>query len=323
MESSDQHWLERLFPPRFSSEDFLSQSHEPDPLICEELASERARRLAGIYNMALVKFNEERTSSRKEPVSKLVVTEFEPGLAGTKGDISKEESEGDSACWGPTNSEAESKGSTGETEGHCIWKAREFATLREEMHKEHLQSISLKLQLSLLKEELAGLKAKCKHLVAEFEAAKEELSRSQKEILCQGAQIGHLQKQSLRKDSTIKALKQEIQKKSTTIDSLKGDLHWARGETLRLGLIRKDLQQELKELKEQQDFKAKLAAEKATLPYEAERRQMQRDLEDAKRALEAEKASNAKNSKALETLKKHFSGPPSSDGANNLRICFL
>ncbi|XP_066496278.1 coiled-coil domain-containing protein 160 [Tiliqua scincoides] len=291
--------------------------------MCEELASERARRVQGIYNMVMIKFKEEKRSQRKEPLSKLFVTELEPGLAGTKINISKEETEGESACWGPANLEVESEGSIVETEGHCIWKARQLVALRQEMHKEHLGSISLKLQLSFLKEELAGLKAKCKNLVAGFEEAKQELSHSRKETLCKVAQLEQLQKQSLHKDSMIEALKGELQEKSATINSLEEELRQARVETLQLGLLKKDLHQELKELKDQQDFEAKLSAAKAVLHFEAERRKTQRELEDAERALGAERALNTENSKALATLKKHFAGPPSSDVAENLRIYYL
>lgn len=323
MENSDQHWLEKLFPPHFSSEDFFSQSCLPDPLICEALASERAKRVEGIYNTVMTEFKEERRSQRKEPPSKLAVTELEPGLAETKINISKEETEGDSACWGSANLEVESEGSTVETEGHCIWKAREFVALRREMHKEHLGSLSLKLQLSFLKEELAGLRAKCKKLVAGFEEAKEELSHSRKETLCKGAQLQQLEKKNAHKGSKIESLKRELQEKSVTVNCLKKELQQARGEILQLGLLKTDLQQELEELKAQQDLRAKISAEKAMLHYEAEKRQMQRELEDARSALVAEKALNTKNSAALEVLKKHFSGPPSSDVTENLRICFL
>nr|XP_056715189.1 coiled-coil domain-containing protein 160 [Euleptes europaea] len=322
MESSNLHWVETLFSPHFSQDDFLNQAHHPKPLICEKMNIERTSKIKELYSMAMTNFQEESRFHSKDSPS-ILVKKHEPSLVGTKINNSKEETGGDSAYWGSANLDSGSEKSIEETEGHCIWNAKEFAALKEEMHKEHSESSFLKLQLSFLKTELVQLKDKCKKLVAEFDQTKQELSISRRETLCKTAQLEQIQKQSFKKDTKIEALQQELHEKSASLRSLTADLQQARGEILHLNLHRKDLQQELKKLKEQCHFENKLSAEKVKLQCEAEIRKIQRELEDAKRELDAEKATNAQNAKALEMLKKHFLAQPSPDLAKNLRICFL
>ncbi|XP_053130038.1 coiled-coil domain-containing protein 160 isoform X2 [Hemicordylus capensis] len=322
MESPDQHWLEKLFPPRFSEEDFFSQVHQPEPLICEKLASERARRIKGLYNMAVTKFQEEKRPQRKESPSSLIIKRREAGLEGTKINISKEKTEADSA-WRTTNLDVGSEESIAETEGHCIWKAKECTALRREMHREHLGSLSLKLQLPFLKAELAELKAQRQKLVAGFEEAKQELSQSRKEALCKAAQLEEIQKQSRNKDAKIEALERELLEKSGRVRSFSKELQQAREEILRLELHKKDLQWELEKLKEERGFENKLSIAKAKLQHDEEIKKIQRELEEANRALASERALNTKHAAALEMLKKHFLGPPSSDPIENLSIYFI
>ncbi|XP_060105539.1 coiled-coil domain-containing protein 160 [Heteronotia binoei] len=322
METSNQHWVETLFSPHFSQDDFLNQTHQPQPLICEKLNLERGGKMKELYNMEMTKFQEESRFHSKDFPSKLV-KKHEPSVAGTKINNSKEETGGDSACWGSANLDAGSEESTEETGGHCIWNAKEFAALRKEMHKEHSESIFLKFQLSFLKTELVRLKAKCKKLVAEFDQTKQELSISRKEALCKTAQLEQIQKQSFKKDAKFEALQQELHQKSESLRSLNADFQEARGEILHLNLQKKDLQEALKKLKEQHHFENKLSVEKVKQHYDAEIRKIQRELQDAKRELDEEKATNAQNAKALEMLKKHFSAQPSPDQVENLRICFL
>lgn len=318
MESSNQHWVETLFSPHFSQDDFLNQAHQPQPLICEKLNLERASKRKELYNMAMNKFQKESRFHSKDSPSKLL-KKHEPRLVGTKINNSKEETGGDSACWGSANLDAGSEESIEETGGHCIWNAKECAALRKEMHKEHSESTFLKLQLSCLKTELVQLKAKCKKLVAEFDQTKQELSISRRESLCKTAQLEQIQNQSFKKDAKIEALQHELHQKSASLRSLNTELQEAREEIMHLNLRREDFEGELKKLKEQHHFENKLSAEKVKLLYDAEIRKIQRELQDAKRELDAEKATNAQNAKALEMLKKHFMAQPSPE----MRISFL
>lgn len=323
MDHSNQHWLEKLFTPHFSEEDFFNGTHQPEPLICEKLALVRARKREGLCNMLMSKFQEEKTLGRKELPSKLIVREQDPSLKGTKINISKEETEGDPACWDAANLDVGSEERLAETEGLCIWTAKECAALRKEMHKEKLGSISLKLQLSFLKAELGKLKDQHTKLVAECEQTKQELSNSRKETLCKAVQLERIQRQSFQKDSETVSLKRELYEKSSSIRGLREELQQAREENLHLNLFWKDLQQQLEMLQNQRNFENELAVEKMKLLYETEIGKLQKELEDMRRELKTEKASSTKSTQQLQMLKKHFSVQPSSDPAENLSLYFI
>ncbi|XP_077778807.1 coiled-coil domain-containing protein 160 [Podarcis muralis] len=267
MESSNQLWLERLFPPHFSKVDFFSGSHQPESLICEKFALERARRTEQIYNKtAKASFHEDQQFQRKGSPSKLLVSEQELNLWGRKRENSR-------------------KGCYCGSEG---------------------KNISLKLQVSLLKAELVELKAKYKTLVAESEQAMQELSDYRTEAWCKTGWLEQIQRQRFERDSKIEVFKQGLLEKSDSIRSLKEELKQRRGEVTHLKLQKKDLQEELKEFRERQDFQNKLLTENMKLCHDMEMRKIQKELEDAKGELDAEKALNTKSAKDLEMLKIHL-----------------
>nr|XP_006135365.1 coiled-coil domain-containing protein 160 isoform X2 [Pelodiscus sinensis] len=323
MENKDKHWVEKLFSPHFSVQDFFGHSDRPASLMFEKLALERAKRVEEIYNMAIKKIQEEKRLKRKECLSELIVREYEPNIVDAKINISKKETEGDSTSCGAGNLDVGAEESLKKTEGHCIWNAKELADLRQEMHKNHVEGVSLKLQLSSLNAELVELKAKYKKIQVDFENAEQELLNSKKEIRCKNTQLQLIQRDSLKKDVELQALKQHLHEKSANIRSLNEELLQARKEIQSLDLKNKDLQQEVKKLKQQHDLGNKASIEKVKLHYDLKIRNVQKELEAVKSELSDEKLLHAKNVKALEILRKHFSAQPLSNPFDNLRVDFL
>uniref|UniRef100_A0A7M4EKC0 Coiled-coil domain containing 160 n=1 Tax=Crocodylus porosus TaxID=8502 RepID=A0A7M4EKC0_CROPO len=221
------HWVEKLFSPHFTAQDFFTRAY-------------RAKRVEEIYSTAIIKFQEETGLKRKKCLSKLIVREAEPNLVGAKINISKEETEGDSACCGAGNLDVGTEESLKETEGHCIWNAKELAALRQEMHKNHLEGVSLKLQLS-------SLNARLRELTLE-----------------------QIERDSLKNDLELQALKQDLHEKSAHVRSLNEELLQAREEIQNLELKNKDLQQEFKKLKQQQE-KIKRELESVKIELSAEK----------------------------------------------------
>ncbi|XP_067404126.1 coiled-coil domain-containing protein 160 isoform X2 [Emydura macquarii macquarii] len=262
METKDKHWVEKLFSPHFSAQDFFSQAHQHESLSFEKLALERAKRVEEIYNMAIKEFQEEKRLKRKECLSKFIVREYEPNIVDAKINISKKETEGDSACCGAGNLDVGTEESLKKTEGHCIWNAKELADLRQEMHKNHVEGVSLKLQLSSLNAELVDLKAKYKKIQVDFENAEQEFLNSKKEVRCKNAQLQHIRKDNLKKDFELQALKQHLRELSAHIRNLNEELLQAREEIQSLNLKNKDLQEEVKKLKQQHDLGNKISIEK-------------------------------------------------------------
>ncbi|XP_074863548.1 coiled-coil domain-containing protein 160 [Carettochelys insculpta] len=323
MENKDKHWVEELFSPHFNAQDFFSQSYQPASLMFEKFSLERAKRVEEIYNMAIKKYQEEKRLRRKECLSKLIVQAYEPNIVGAKINISKKETEGTSASCGAGNLDVGTKESLKKTEGHCIWNAKELADLRQEMHKNHMERVSLKLQLSSLNAELVELKAKCKKIQVDFENAEQEFLNSKKEVRCKITQLQLIQKDSLKKDVELQTLKQHLHEKSANIRSLNEELFQARKEIQSLALKNKDLQQEVKKLQQQHDLGNKASIEKVKLHCDLKIRKIQKELEAVKSELSDEKLLHAKNVKALEILRKHFSVQPLSNTFDNLRVDFL
>ncbi|KAM7160791.1 coiled-coil domain-containing protein 160 isoform 2-T2 [Macrochelys suwanniensis] len=322
MENKGEHWVEKLFSPHFSAQDFFSQAYQPESLMFEKLALARAKRVEEIYNRAIKKCQEGKRLERKECFSKLIVREYEPNIVGAKINISKKETEGDSACCGAGNLDVGTEESLKKTES-SIWNAKELADLQQEMHKNHVEGVSLKLQLSTLNAELVELKAKYKKIQVDFENAEQELLNSKKEVRCKNTQLQQIQKDSLKKDFELQDLKQHLHEKSANIRSLNEELLQARKEIQSLDLKNKDLQQEVKKLKQQHDLGNKASIEKVKLHYDLKIRNIQKELEAVKSELSDEKLLHAKNVKALEILRKHFSAQPLSNTFDNLRVDFL
>ncbi|XP_061455050.1 coiled-coil domain-containing protein 160-like [Rhineura floridana] len=153
------------------------------------------------------------------------------------------------------------------------------------MGKKHLENLSLKLQLALLKSELVELKAKCQKLVAGLEKAKQELSDWRAEAQCKAAQLEQVQRRGFERDAKVEALQRGLCEKSESLRSLKEELQEARGEVQRLELQKKELQQELKDLNQRREFENKLATEKVKLYYDVEIRKIQKEVEGVKREL--------------------------------------
>ncbi|KAM9179804.1 LOW QUALITY PROTEIN: coiled-coil domain-containing protein 160 [Mergus octosetaceus] len=126
----DRKHREEFISPNCNELDFFSRANQSESLTVEKLALERAKRGGEIYNMAITRILEEKKKSfkRKEWFSKLIVQEYEPKLVGAKINISKEETDRDSACCGAGNLDVGAEESLKETEGHCAWNARELAT---------------------------------------------------------------------------------------------------------------------------------------------------------------------------------------------------
>nr|XP_028570507.1 coiled-coil domain-containing protein 160 homolog [Podarcis muralis] len=340
MESSNQLWLERLFPPHFSKVDFFSGSHQPEPLICEKFALERARRTEQIYNKtAKASFHEDQQFQRKGSPSKLLVSEQELNLWGRKREREKIQDFRVSAIgewwsfsdgrnwlrgnwvfppwrrWGPARNPRWRKPGNvgfGRAPGEPpLLAGNPILGLRSEVGKgcycgSEGKNISLKIQVSLLKAELVELKAKYKTLVAESEQAMQELSDYRTEAWCKTGWLEQIQRQRFERDSKIEVFKQGLLEKSDSIRSLKEELKQRRGEVTHLKLQKKDLQEELEEFRERQDFQNKLLTENMKLCHDMEMRKIQKELEDAKGELDAEKALNTKSAKDLEMLKIHL-----------------
>uniref|UniRef100_A0A8B9T7A1 Uncharacterized protein n=1 Tax=Anas platyrhynchos TaxID=8839 RepID=A0A8B9T7A1_ANAPL len=224
--------------PNCNALDFFSRANQSESLTVEKLALERAKRGGEIYNMAITRILEERKKSfkRKEWFSKLIVQEYEPQLVGAKINISKEETDRDSACCGAGNLDVGAEESLKETEGHCAWNARELATRNAaDRLGRSLRNSSVLLSVALLQ-----LKTMRQNLQIGFENAeqdqliakkKKKKKRRRRKVHCKTAQ-----------------LKQDLREKSGNLRRFNEELLQAKGETINLNPKSKDLQQDSNEV---------------------------------------------------------------------------
>ncbi|XP_072482526.1 coiled-coil domain-containing protein 160 isoform X4 [Notamacropus eugenii] len=290
--------------------DFFKQANQPEPF-SQQLAFDQAKGVEEMYNLAIKKFQEEKKFKRKEFISPLIEPESEPKLTERKINISKKQPERNSACWDAADLNVGTEESPTRTEGHCIWNAKELAALRQETQKKHAEGISQKIQLSFLNAELEELNAKCRKIEADFENAERELLKSKRKI---SSKTLHLQaaQDSLRKDRELRALKNDISEKSINVKNLSEALLQAKQLIQKLDLENKDLKEVVKKLKQQIEAGNAALREKVKLHYKLEIKKIQRELEVVKNELKTEKFLHARNNKALELLRKHFSSLPMS-----------
>ncbi|XP_068930204.1 coiled-coil domain-containing protein 160 isoform X1 [Petaurus breviceps papuanus] len=322
METNGKHWVEKLFIPCFTPQDFFKQANQPEPF-SQQLAFDQAKGVEEMYNLAIQKFQEEKKFKRKEFISPLIEPESEPKLTERKINISKKQPERNSACWDAADLNVGTEESPMRTEGHCIWNAKELAALRQETQKSHAEGISQKIQLCFLNAELEELNAKYRKIEADFENAERELLKSKREISFKTLHLQAAQKDSLRKDRELQALKNDISEKSINVKNLSEALLQAKQLIQKLDLENKDLKEVVKKLKQQIEAGNAALREKVKLHYKFEMKKIQRELEVVKNELKTEKFLHARNNKALELLRKHFSSLPVSSTLDSFEIDYL
>ncbi|XP_007507276.1 coiled-coil domain-containing protein 160 isoform X2 [Monodelphis domestica] len=276
-----------------------------------------------MYNLAIKKFQEEKKFKRKEFISPLIEPESEPKLTERKINISKKQPERNSACWDAADLNVGTEESPTRTEGHCIWNAKELAALGQETQKKHAEGISQKIQLAFLNAELEELNAKCRKIETDFENAERELLKSKREISCKTLYLQAAKKDSLKKDRELRALKNDISEKSINVKNLTDALLQAKELIQKLDVENKDLKEMVGKLKLQIEAGNASLREKVKLQYKLEIKKIQKELEVVKNELRTEKFLHARNNKALELLRKHFSSLSASSTLDNYEIDYL
>ncbi|XP_030065513.1 coiled-coil domain-containing protein 160 [Microcaecilia unicolor] len=323
MEAKKDHWVEKLFSPHFSAQDFLEQAHKPEASASEKLARERAKRVEEIYNTAVKKFQEEKKLKAKRFNSSLIVSDCEPKLTEESKTHLITKRERNNACCGDANISFSTEECSKDIEDCCVWNKRELVILRQEMTRKHCEGFSQRMQLSAMKLELADIKVRCKKAEEDMENMERKLAKSRRETKCKVVLLEQTQKDILKKNLELRVLKEELEEKSLNVNNLNRDLLNARKEIQELSQRNQDLQQELKTLKQDHELTSMTATEKAKLQFELEIKKLHREIDTCEKELNAEKLQHARDLKALELLRKHFASLPLSKLPNNFHIKFL
>lgn len=316
----EEHWVERLFSPQFTVEDFFEPPGEDTPTF-QKRTKERAKKVERIYNLATKKIQEEEKRKRKDYISKMIVHGSEPKLHEKDPDskniatVSKSTSlySGDSNFGSGTE----------DCEDVCIWKSNDLATLRQEMRKKHYESNTQKIQLMNLNSEIVELKTKLKKTEEAYENVQRASSLSKRKSQCYALHVHQLEKDSLNKDLELQAVKEELKEKSKIVSNLIRDLHKAKIEIQSLVLQNKALQKQSIQLKQQQEIRNVAFIEKEKLQYSLHLKKLHQEMETIREEMNREKLLHARNLSALDLLRKHFSSLPTSKTPDHFKVNFL
>ncbi|XP_069798758.1 coiled-coil domain-containing protein 160 [Dendropsophus ebraccatus] len=297
MENSKKHWVEELFSPHFTAEDFLHGSFEPELLIMEKQGKERAQKVEAIYRAALCEFQEKEKKKKRDLLSKMIVRESLvqdlPAPAQHATCESYQKADNDSAT-------------TSNSSGYCIWNEKELNLLRSEMNKKHSEGAHFSLQLSACKLEISELKAKQKETERELEALKTALAASKRANECKSVLINQLKKEGEKKEADLQALRKDVHRKCAGVQELTTSLSKAAEEIRRLQLQNTDLQQELNTLQQRQELKVIIASEKTKLRYEGQIKKLLKEIETLKEERQLERHQHGQDVAELDLLRKLY-----------------
>ncbi|XP_066435987.1 coiled-coil domain-containing protein 160 [Eleutherodactylus coqui] len=297
MEDHKKHWVEELFRPRFSAEDFLHESFEPELLISEKQAKERARKVEGIYKAAVCEFQEKEKKQKREFLSKMMIHESSAQNRAAPVQHATCES-----CHRANNDSA----TTSRSGAHCIWEEGELNLLRSQMNKTHSEGAQSSLRLRACKLQISELKVKQKETEQELEALKVALAASKRASECKSVLINQLKKEGEKKEADLQALRTDRHTKCVMVQDLTTSLSKAREDLHRLQLQNVDLQQELKTFQEQQELNLIIVAEKTKLKYDAQIKKSLREMETLKDERKMEKHQHDQDVAELNLLRRLY-----------------
>ncbi|XP_036299293.1 coiled-coil domain-containing protein 160 [Pipistrellus kuhlii] len=322
MDDRRKHWKENMFAPSFSAHDVLNEVLQPESLP-EQITSEKAKRMEGIYNMSSRKFQEENKFQRKEFISQPNEEEQEPNLRERKMNISKNEADTNSVSCESSNLDVTTEESFNSTEDYCIQNTMEHPSLwQQDNKKKYTEGKSPNFSLNILNEELEELNVKCRKIEEEFENAEKELLNAKKEVSPKALNFQETAAETLKKDWELQALKNDLSEKATNVKNLTEELQQAREVIHKLSVENRDLKEAVRKLKHQTEVGNELLKEEIKLYYELEMEKMHRELDAIKNELRIEKNLQARNNRALELLRKHFSSVTSSTLDSFTGDCF-
>uniref|UniRef100_A0A8C5WC31 Uncharacterized protein n=1 Tax=Leptobrachium leishanense TaxID=445787 RepID=A0A8C5WC31_9ANUR len=310
MQDNKKHWVEELFSPHFTADDFLYQTFEPDQLASEKLAEKRAKTVEAIYHSVLQKTHEEEKVKRKAFLSDIIVRDYElspPEEMRVLHDPATEQYGACRSC-GKVN-----LSSSANNDNRCIWDGNDLNILRHEINRSQAENARLKIHLDAGNHEASELKEKNSKTVQELEDVKASLSVSKREDKCKNVLITQLQRNLPKKDAAIQGLRKDLHGKCVEANGLHKHLAEAKEEIQGLQLKNKDLERELTNLKRRQELTIATLEEKLKLKYHLEICKLHREIQTAKDETTSEKLQHARDLNALDLLRKHFSALSTND----------
>uniref|UniRef100_A0A3B1K8C9 Coiled-coil domain containing 160 n=1 Tax=Astyanax mexicanus TaxID=7994 RepID=A0A3B1K8C9_ASTMX len=286
-EDVDHHWVETLFPPRFTFQDLLEGK-------CHSTEEPRISSRRQIYLDVLREVQEQEEKTRRSNLAKRIIRE----------DQSKSNVEENKESGKILNAWTYGEISVGET---CIWNEADINKLRAALTELQRDRWRLREQLRSSEERLKTEREERKRLQRLLEECEEQLSFSRKETARYSLAVKSLKTEVYQKDTQLQKFSKQIQENSDEVDGLRAELRRTRDEYRLIKQESSDLGWELERMKEQQKIEGARQAEEARLQNQAATEKLLKELQEAQVELRTEKERHRLTLTALELLRRHFS----------------
>uniref|UniRef100_G1QMX9 Coiled-coil domain containing 160 n=2 Tax=Nomascus leucogenys TaxID=61853 RepID=G1QMX9_NOMLE len=305
MDARRKHWKENMFTPFFSAQDVLEETSQPESS-SEQTTADSSKGMEEIYNLSSRKFQEESKFKRKKYIFQLNEIEQESNLRENKINISKNETDTNSASYESSNVDVTTEESFNSTEDNSTCSTDNLpALLRQDIRKKFMERMSPKLCLNLLNEELEELNMKCRKIEEEFENAEKEFLHYKKEIFTKPLNFQETEMDASKSDYELQALRNDLPEKATNVKNLSEQLQQAKEVIHKLNLENRDLKEAVRKLKHQTEVGNVLLKEEMKSYYELGMAKIRGELSAIKNELRTEKTLQARNNRALELLRKY------------------
>ncbi|XP_008824974.1 coiled-coil domain-containing protein 160 [Nannospalax galili] len=306
MDARKKHWKQNKLAPCYSEHNVLEETSQLQ-VSSEQISIDKTKRIGRIDNFSSRKFQEGNKFKRKEYSSQLDEKGQGPNLKDGRLNMSKNVADTNSAFCKSSKIDVTAKESFHRTEGPSTWSKKELPTPPwQGMRKKWTEEISPKLRLHLLNEELEELNMKCREIEKEFENAERELLNSRRETSTKSVNFQETRTDTSKNDWELQALKNDLSEKATNVKNLTEELQEAKEIMYKLNLENRNLKDALRKLKRQTEVGNALLKEEMKLYYELEMEKIRVELDAIKYELRVEKTLQARNSRALELLRRHF-----------------
>ncbi|KAL0175805.1 hypothetical protein M9458_028135 [Cirrhinus mrigala] len=288
----DHHWVEKLFPPRFTFQNLLENQTNTNAqcnssIKPSEMDEPQRSHRRQIYLKALKEVQQTERLFKKEALAKRIIRQEQPVDKGANSENPTDQSE---------------------TAGQrCIWNERDITKLRAGFEEVERDRWRLKQQLSHTEEQLRAEHEERMKLQGLVEKLEEQLSLSKKRAARQALMINDLKSESQKMNAQLHKLTIQVRETEEEADRWKTSLRKAKEDMQQIAQERSNLAWELKRAQAQWKSEGDRLEKAARIENEAVLQRLQREVEQTRADLWIERESHARSRTALELLRRHFS----------------
>ncbi|XP_048033091.1 coiled-coil domain-containing protein 160 homolog isoform X2 [Megalobrama amblycephala] len=290
----DHHWVEKLFPPRFTLQNLLenqtntneqcnSSTKSPSSTHSTDMDEPKRSQRRQIYLTALKEVQHTERLRKKEALAKRIIRHEQP-----------------------IDVRANSENPTDQGE-MCIWNERDICKLRTGFAEVERDRWRIKQQLSCTEEQLKAEHEQRLKLQGLVEKLEEQLSLSKKMTTRQDLVINDMKSQSQKMNAQLHKLTIQVREKEEEADRWRTTLSRAKEDMQQVVQERSNLMWELERAQAQWKSERDRLEKAARIENEAVLLRLQREVEQTRADLHAERESHARSRTALELLRRHFS----------------